>query len=174
MAYNRPTAFALGLLTAAAVSALLAVRLEAAPPPDPATAQVLALQAEVAVLRERVTSLSARIETIDDALQMANRTLEMTGNARTDAILLRPGNVGAGSLLLGRTDTTLRFQRLFLIGDEVSINATRSITLKAPAISLEGQSINVKESGDVTIKGSAIRRESTGNASIGGGRIGDN
>ena len=71
MAYTRPTAFALGLLTAAAVSALLAGRIEAAPPPDPDAARLQALQAEVAALKVRVTSLSARIETIDDALQMA-------------------------------------------------------------------------------------------------------
>lgn len=174
MAHTRSTAFALGLLTAAAVSALLAGRLEAAPPPDPAAAQVQALQAEVAALKARVTSLSARIETIDDSLQLANRTLELSGNARTDAILLQPGNVGAGSLLLERNDTTLRFQRLFLIGDDVSINASRAITLKAPTITLDGQKISVKESRDLTIKGSAIRRESTDDVSIGGSRIGDN
>lgn len=174
MAFPRPAVCGLVLLAAAPTAALLASRLDAAPPPDPATAQILALQAEVAVLRERVTSLSTRIETIDDSLQLSNRTLAITGNASTEAILLRPGNVGAGSLLLGRTDTTLRFQRLFLIGDDVSINASRSITLKAPAIDLDGQRINVKGSQDVPIKGSAIRRESPGNVSIGGGRIGDN
>ncbi|MFN3425131.1 MAG: hypothetical protein ACK40C_10565 [Novosphingobium meiothermophilum] len=140
-----------------AASALASSRLEANAQTDPAEAQIQNLRAEVAGLRAAIQTLSGRIDAVDANMRTANRVLEISGTAQADAILLRPGNAGAASLLLGRSDATLRFQRIVLNGDDVSITASRTLTMKAPAIAIDGQQISMKESGRTTLKGSAVR-----------------
>ncbi|MFN3470238.1 MAG: hypothetical protein ACK4Z7_11080 [Novosphingobium sp.] len=140
-----------------AASALASSRLEASAQTDPAEGQIQALRAEVAALRTATMTLVGRIEAVEGSMRMSNRVLEISGTPQADTILLRPGNAGAASLLLGRNDATLRFQRIVLSGDDVSITASRTLTMKAPAISIDGQQIHMKESGRTTLKGSAVR-----------------
>ena len=130
--------------------------------------------AEMRTLQARV--LSARVAALDAMVVRQGLVTTVAGAASSEELVLRANAGSARGLSLGRDNATLRFARITLVGDEIALQATRGLSLKAATIDLDGAQINVKSRQDVQIKGNAIRQDTpgSGNVRVGGGRVGDN
>ena len=139
---------AAGLL--AATAAVLAIALgqgEAAAQADPS--------GEVRALRAEVDRLSARVTALDAMLVKQGRSITLSGGRGDRELILRAASDVPTGISIDRFDAVLRFGRITLIGDEISLNAKRSIDLKAATIRLDGL-IEAKGDRDIILKGSKI------------------
>lgn len=132
--------------------------------------------AEMRSLQARVDQLSARVAALDAMVVRQGLSTTIAGSASNEELVLRANAGSARGLSLGKDNATLRFARITLVGDEIALQATRGLSLKAATIDLDGAQINVKSRQDVQIKGNAIRQDApgSGNVRVGGGRVGDN
>jgi hypothetical protein len=131
--------------------------------------------AEMRALQARVDQLSARVAALDALVVRQGAVTTIAGGRTNDELVLRANADPARGLSLVKQDVTLRFARITLVGDEISLRAVRGISLKGATIDLDG-AINAKGSQNVPIKGSQIRDDGpgSGNIRVGGGRVGDN
>ena len=132
--------------------------------------------AEMRALQARVDQLSARVAALDAMVVRQGLSTTIAGSASNEELVLRANAGSARGLSLGKDNATLRFARITLVGDEIALQATRGLSLKAATIDLDGAQINVKSRQDVQIKGNAISQDTpgSGNVRVGGGRVGDN
>lgn len=121
---------------------------EAAAQADPA--------GEVRALQAKVEQLSARVTALDAMLARQGRTVTVSGSGSDRDLILRVVPGLATGISLDRRDAVLRFDRITLAADEIALDAKRTISLKAAAISLNGQ-VNANGQTDVIVKGNAVR-----------------
>ena len=120
-----------------------------------ATAQADAA-AQLRELQGQVDALSAKVAALDAIIVRQERGLTITGRRFANEIVLRANPDTTRALTVDKNDAVLRFARITLIGDEISLSGSRSIALKAPAITLDGQ-VDAKGRDDVTAKGYKLR-----------------
>lgn len=111
--------------------------------------EVQALQAQVKQLTERVAALDAMIAT-------RNRVVTISGGRADNDILLRGNPLTSHSLTVGNKDAVLDFRRITLIADEITLSGKKTIVLKAPAITLDGQ-VTARASSGVILKGFTVK-----------------
>lgn len=143
-----PVTWSLATCLVAGVAFLAFGQGEAAAQAD-AAAQLRALQAQVDQLSTRVTALDAMIG-------KQNRVITISGSRGDNDIVLRGNPATAHSLTVGDKDAVLNFRRITLTADEIALAGKKTITLKAPAITLDGN-VDAKGSNDITVKGLKVR-----------------
>ena len=143
-------------LSRALVLVALAASLALAFGQGEATAQADAA-GEVRALQEQVKQLSERVAALDAMLtRQGGRTITLAGTGSNRALVLKGNAQLPEGLSIDKTDAVLRFSRITVMADEISLHARRSISLKSPAIDLDGQ-IEAKGASDIILKGNKLR-----------------
>lgn len=111
--------------------------------------------AEIRSLQARVDQLSAQVAMLDALIVTQGPVTTISGARRGDAIVLRANPATAQLIRVGDKDAVLSFRRIAINADEIALTGRNAITLKAPAITLDG-AVQAKGSSDVTVKGNKL------------------
>lgn len=112
--------------------------------------------AEIRALQTKVEQLSARVTALDAMFARQGRVITLSGARLDDELILRATPPPSSFMSVGDKDAVLSFRRIHLTGDEITVTGKKTITLKAPAITLDGQ-IAASRTSDVTVKGFTVR-----------------
>ena len=110
---------------------------------------------EVRALRAELDQLTARVAALDAMLARQGRTITLSGDRSGRELVLRSTADLPAGITIAKADAVLRFDRIALIGKDITIHAQRTIDLKAAAITLDGQ-LNAKGASDNSLKGNKI------------------
>lgn len=111
--------------------------------------------ADVRRLHAKIEQLSARVTALDAMIVKQDRVITISGDRSDRDIILRGNPVTDSTMTVGDKDAVLDFRRITLTANEITLAGKKTITLRAPAISLDGN-VDAKGSKNVTIKGSQV------------------
>lgn len=111
---------------------------------------------EARALQVRVDQLTTRLAALETLVSRQGRTMTFGGTTAETELVLRARPDAQSVARLGKTDAVLQFDRITLVGRDITIDAKRAIRLDAPAISLNGR-IDGKGMDDLLLKGYKVR-----------------
>jgi hypothetical protein len=142
-----------------AVFALFALALALAGTPAQAQAQdqdariaIKVLQAEVQKLQSELAALQAQVIKQDRLAGQAFPSAQF-GNIKTKVATIQTER---GSIVLDGENLTLTARNIILIGDKIELRGRDATTIKSTAISIEGETMTIKERGNLVLKGAKV------------------
>lgn len=110
---------------------------------------------EVRSLQARIDQLSVRVAALDAMIAAQGTVTTVSGPRRGEALILRANPDTLQLIRVGDRDAALSFRRITINADEIALNGKQAITLKAPAITLDG-AVQAKGGSEIVIKGSKV------------------
>ncbi|AUX69710.1 hypothetical protein CHX26_09550 [Porphyrobacter sp. HT-58-2] len=111
---------------------------------------------EARALQARVDQLTTRLAALETLVSRQGRTMTFGGTTAETELVLRARPDTQNLARIGKADAVLQFDRITLMGKEITIDARRAIRLDAPAITLRGH-VEAKDIVDVPLKGIKAR-----------------
>lgn len=106
---------------------------------------------EVRALRAEVTQLAQQVAALEAVITRTGRIIMVGGTLDQTEMILRARPDTRNQARLGKADAVLEFDRITLVGTDITIDAKSSISLRAATIRFDRQ-IDAKGMSDVPVR----------------------